>query len=163
MKRRIFKYLKIVILSIVGFCILLFILAKIGWFSLGMNKKEPIEVPDNLAKVQDYWFYQKGVLEGAWTINSDEDLWILKEGNCDGRYPKYPLRNFHINLGEIKSIKYKDTLVLNKLLDSASVDVIKNISPKKCFDSLIIEYHYFDPATTEERSYKNYRRYYKIR
>lgn len=49
MKRKMFKILKIGFISLVSFYILFFILAKLGWFSLGMNKKEPVEIPPSLS------------------------------------------------------------------------------------------------------------------
>lgn len=135
-----------------------FLLIKITGFSLIKPKESP-EVPSDLAKVEDYWFYRKGVTESL--FNNDDALWILKEGNCDSQHPKYPLMNLQIDLGEIESEKYKDSLVLNKLLDSASVDIMKCIKPKKCFEFLDIKYHYFDSTKTE--AYSNFSKRYYIK
>lgn len=149
------KYL-VLILLVVGTCVL------IGGvlFSIGHSKVQSVDLktyPKELIQLEDY-------VKKEFKLDTEESIYDLRERGCAPLYGKddtFYKENFNIYINEIKSSKYsKDTMLLDKKIDSIAVVINKYLPRKECHDSISIYYYLYDSAN--KKQYHDRKKKYKI-
>lgn len=153
--KKIGKYI-LLLLLVGGICVLL-----VGvLFSIGHSKVQVIDVkayPKQLIELEDY-------VKKEFKLDTKESIYDLRERGCaklDGMDDNFYKDNFNIYINEIKSSKYlKDTILLDKKIDSLAVIINKYLPRKECHDSISIYYYLYD--SPNKKHYHDMKKNYKI-
>lgn len=129
-------------------------------FSIGHAKMQSIDLktyPKELLVLEDY-------IKNEFQIDTSASIYDLKERGCSDLYGKentFYKENFNIYINEIKAVKYsKDTVLLDKKIDSIAVIVNQYLPRKQCHDSISI-YYYLNNSVNKTH-YHDMNRKYKI-
>jgi len=143
MKIKIFRVLKIATISVISIFLFLFILAKIGCFSLGMNKEEPIELSSNLSskieKLDDFLKHKIKNITIIYYYNVDDIAKIEKDKSF-----KSLSNTFDIYIKIIDTVSYrKDSINFNKSISDYMLLSSKELQLKKHFDSIKVNCNFY--------------------
>jgi hypothetical protein len=149
---KIFKYILIVVI-IAAFCLI------IGdvLFSIGHGRVRRVDIktfPKELIILNEY-------AKKEFNLSKDDVIYDLRERNCSEMQNKDNYKyDYQIYIGKITASRYlKDTIALDKKIDSIG-GVIKNYLPhKECHEFICINYHLYDSINQtyfhdKEKKYK---------
>lgn len=129
-------------------------------FSIGYSKVQSIDLksyPKELIKLEVY-------AKKEFELDINESIYDLRERGCAKMYGKddtFYKENFNIYINEIKASKYlKDTMLLDKKIDSLAFIINKYLPRKECHDSISIYYYLYDSAN--KKHYHDMKKKYKI-
>ena len=149
------KYL-VLFIFIIGACVI------VGGvlFSIGHGKAQSVDLksyPKELISLEKY-------AKNEFKLDTNESIYDLKERGCAKVYGKkdtFSKENFNIYLNEVKAPKYsKDTILLDKKIDSLAIIINEYLPCKECHDSISIYYYLYDYAN--KKQYYDRKKKYKI-
>jgi hypothetical protein len=145
------KYVLLITL-IVGFCLM------VGGilFSVGHGRVRRVDIktyPKELITLEEY-------VKKEFNLDNDAEIYNLEDVSCIEAQGKDSYKfGYDVYIFEITAPKYlKDTIALDRKIDSIGGVIKKYLPHKECHDSISINYYLFD-STTKTAFHKKYKKY----